>query len=311
MRKTALNSVYELAKINPNVVFIGSDLGPGVLDEMKNKMPSRFYMEGVSEQHIIGMSAGLASEGFIPYVNTIATFLSRRCFEQIAMDLCLHNLPVKLIANGGGLVYAPLGPTHLAIEDFAILRALPNMSILAPCDALEMKALMKCSLNWHKPTYIRLGKGGDKIVSNNQENYEIGKSVIIKKPEDCMFVTTGVMTQIALDACNILEKQGIKCGLIHNHTVKPIDSDCLLNWIPKVAATISVEEHFRTGGMGSLILEILNDNLGTNSVNFSRIGIPDEFTKNYGSQKSLLDSMNITPMFLAENMKLKLKNRNV
>ena len=311
MRKTALNCVYELAKVNPNVVFIGSDLGPGVLDEMKKEMPSRFYMEGVSEQHIIGMSAGLASEGFIPYVNTIATFLSRRCFEQIAMDLCLHNLPVKLIANGGGLVYAPLGPTHLAIDDFAILRALPNMTILAPCDALEMKALMKCSLNWHKPTYIRLGKGGDKIISNNQENYEIGKSVIMKKPEDCMFVTTGVMTQIALDACEILEKQNIKCGLIHNHTVKPIDSDCLLNWIPKVVATISVEEHFRTGGMGSLILEILNDNLGTNSVNFSRIGIHDEFTKNYGSQKSLLDSMKITPISLAQQMKLKLRNNNV
>ena len=311
MRKTALNYVYQLAKEHRNVVFVGSDLGPGVLDNMKKQMPARFFMEGVSEQHIIGMSAGLALEGFIPYVNTIATFLTRRCFEQIAMDLCLHNLPVKLIANGGGLVYAPLGPTHLALEDFAILRILPNMTILAPCDALEMKALMKCSLDWNKPTYIRLGKGGDKIISNNQENYEIGKSVIIKKPEKCMFVTTGVMTQIALDACEILEKEGIKCGLIHNHTVKPIDIDCLLSWIPKVEATISVEEHFRTGGMGSLILEILNDNLGANSVNFSRIGIPDKFTQNYGSQKSLLDSMKITPMFLAEQMKLKLRKNDV
>ena len=311
MRKTALNYVYELAKINPNVVFIGSDLGPGVLDKMKNEMPSRFYMEGVSEQHIIGMSAGLASEGFIPYVNTIATFLSRRCFEQIAMDLCLHNLPVKLIANGGGLVYAPLGPTHLAIEDFAILRSLPNMTILAPCDAIEMGALMKCSISWDKPTYIRLGKGGDKIISSNETDFEIGKSVIMKKPDDCMFVTTGVMAQIALEACEILEKQNIKCGLIHNHTVKPIDSECLLNWIPKVKASISVEEHFRTGGMGSLILEILNDNLGAKLVNFSRVGIPDGFTKNYGSQNSLLDSMKITPTFLAEQMKLKLRDIDV
>ena len=311
MRKTALNYVYQLAKEHRNVVFVGSDLGPGVLDNMKKQMPARFFMEGVSEQHIIGMSAGLALEGFIPYVNTIATFLTRRCFEQIAMDLCLHNLPVKLIANGGGLVYAPLGPTHLAIEDFSILRSLPNMTILAPCDSFEMEELMKCTINWHKPTYIRLGKGGDKIISNINTDFKIGKSVVMKKPEEGMFITTGVMAQIALEACHILEKQKIKCGLIHNHTIKPFDIENLLNWIPKVKATISVEEHFKTGGMGSLILEILNERVGTNSINFSRIGIPDEFTKNYGSQKSLLESMNITPAFLAEQMKLKLRGLNV
>ena len=117
MRKTSLSMVYELAKKNENVLFIGSDLGPGVLQEFKEKIPEQFFMEGIAEQHIIGMAAGLAFDGFIPYVNTIATFLTRRCFEQIAMDLCLHDLPVRLIANGGGLVYAPLGPTHIAIED--------------------------------------------------------------------------------------------------------------------------------------------------------------------------------------------------
>ena len=134
MRKTSLNQVYELAKKDKRVLFIGSDLGPDVLLEMKEQMPNRFFMEGVSEQYIIGMAAGLALEGYIPYVNTIATFLTRRCFEQITTDLCLHNLPVRLIANGGGAVYAPLGPTHLAIEDISIMRSLPNMTIISPCD---------------------------------------------------------------------------------------------------------------------------------------------------------------------------------
>ena len=105
-------------------------------------MPGRAFMEGVSEQHVVGMAAGLAMEGFIPYVHTIATFITRRCFEQVAVDLCLHNLPVRLIGNGGGLVYAPLGPTHLAIEDIAIMRALPNMTVVAVCDAEEMKRFM-------------------------------------------------------------------------------------------------------------------------------------------------------------------------
>ena len=156
MRKTSLNSIYQLAKNNEKVVYIGSDLGAGVLNNMKGEMPGRFFMEGVSEQHIIGMAAGIAMEGFIPYVNTIATFLTRRCFEQIAVDLCLHDLPVRLIANGGGVVYAPLGPTHMAVEDIAILRSLPNMTIIAPCDADEMQRMMPQTLDWPHPIYIRL-----------------------------------------------------------------------------------------------------------------------------------------------------------
>ena len=119
MRKTSLDCVYELAKSDERVVFVGSDLGPGVLDEFKNEFPDRFFMEGIAEQHAVGMAAGLAMEGFVPYVNTIATFLTRRCFEQNVLDLGLHNTNVRLIANGGGVVYAPLGPTHLAIEDIA------------------------------------------------------------------------------------------------------------------------------------------------------------------------------------------------
>ncbi|MBL6665351.1 MAG: transketolase, partial [Rickettsiales bacterium] len=126
MRKTSLDCVYQLAKIDERVVFVGSDLGPGVLDEFKNEFPDRFFMEGIAEQHAVGMAAGLAMEGFVPYVNTIATFLTRRCFEQNVLDLGLHNTNVRLIANGGGVVYAPLGPTHLAIEDIAIMRSIPN-----------------------------------------------------------------------------------------------------------------------------------------------------------------------------------------
>ncbi len=157
MRRACLDMVHELAKRDPRVVFVGSDLGPGVLDEMKKEMPDRFYMEGVSEQALIGIAAGLAMEGFIPYVNTIATFITRRCYEQVAVDLCLHNLPVRLIANGGGLVYAPLGPTHQAIEDIAIMRALPNMTVVAPADAEEMRRFMDHTLDWKRPIYIRLG----------------------------------------------------------------------------------------------------------------------------------------------------------
>ena len=132
MRKTSLNCVYELAQQDERVLFVGSDLGSGVLDEMKQEFPERYFMEGISEQYIIGMAAGMAMEGFIPYVNTIATFLTRRCYEQVFIDICLHKLPVRLIGNGGGVVYAPLGPTHLATDDIAIMRSIPNMTVVAP-----------------------------------------------------------------------------------------------------------------------------------------------------------------------------------
>src|SRR6266705_4064563 len=143
MRKTSLDMVYELARKDTRIIFIGSDLGIGTLKQFKAEMPGRFLMEGVSEANIVGIAAGLALEGKIVYINTIATFLTRRCFEQVALDLCLHNANVRLIANGGGVVYAPLGPTHLAIEDVAIMRALPNMTVVAPADAPEMVRLMK------------------------------------------------------------------------------------------------------------------------------------------------------------------------
>ena len=148
---------------------------------MKQEMPERWYMEGITEANVIGMAAGLAMEGYIPYVNTIATFITRRCYEQVAVDLCLHNLPVRLIANGGGLVYAPLGPTHLAIEDIAIMRALPNMTVIAVCDAEEMVRLMDCTLDWPEPIYIRLAKGGDPVVSREENGFAIGKAIPMRK----------------------------------------------------------------------------------------------------------------------------------
>ena len=138
MRRTCFETILKLQKKNKKIIFIGSDLGPGFMKHSKDKVEERFFMEGVSEQSVVGISAGLALEGYSPFVNTIATFLTRRAFEQIVIDLCLHDLPVRLIGNGGGLVYAPLGPTHLAIEDLSLMKSIPNMTIISPCDANEI-----------------------------------------------------------------------------------------------------------------------------------------------------------------------------
>ena len=176
MRRTCLNMVYELAKKDDRIFFIGSDLGVGTLDNYKYEIPDRFFMEGISEANIIGMAAGMAMEGKIVYINTIATFITRRCYEQNVIDLGLHNTNVRLIGSGGGLVYAPLGPTHQATEDIAIMRAIPNMTIIAPADAEEMRRLMPQTVDYQGPIYIRLGKGGDPVVTPVNESFSIGKS---------------------------------------------------------------------------------------------------------------------------------------
>lgn len=309
MRKTSLDQVYELAKLDNRVVFIGSDLGPGLLDAMKKEMPERWYMEGISEQHVVGMAAGLAMEGFIPYINNIATFLTRRCYEQVALDLCLQDLPVRLISSGGGVVYAPLGPTHLAIEDIAIMRVLPNMTVVACCDADEMKRFMQKTLDWPHPIYIRLGKGGEKIVSEEKHGFEIGKAILMREPGEGLFISTGVMTQLALEAAEILKREGIVCGVLHIHTIKPLDIQSLEKLIPKVSAIVTIEEHIRIGGLGSAVLEFCNDNMPDQAAKVSRIGIPDQFAKKYGTQEGLLNQWGITVDTLCDNMLKKLQKR--
>src|SRR5258708_260518 len=151
MRPACIDMVFELATRDARVAYIGSDLSPDLTERMKKEMPGRAFMEGITEAGVVGMGAGMAMEGYVPYVHTIATFITRRCYEQVALDLCLHKLPVRLIGNGGGLVYAPLGPTHLATDDIAIMRALPGMTVVACCDAEEVKRLMGASLDLPDP----------------------------------------------------------------------------------------------------------------------------------------------------------------
>ena len=302
MRKTCLNMVYELAKKDERIVFVGSDLGAGLLEEMKNEMPERWYMEGVAEQNIIGLAAGLAMEGFIPYVNTIATFLTRRCYEQVALDLCLHNLPVRLIGNGGGLVYAPLGPTHLAIEDMAIMRSLPNMTVVAPTDADEMTRLMMQTPDVPGPVYIRLGKGGDPIVSREEDGFEIGKSILLREGADILMVTTGIMASRALEAADILAAQGRDCSVLNMHTVKPLDHARLKELAAKTKQIVTIEEHTLPGGLGSAVLESLTDSLYGQVPPVKRLGIPDTFAKDYGSQDSLLESYGLQPKEIAHTI---------
>ncbi len=245
-------------------------------------------MEGVAEQNLIGVAAGLAMEGYIPYVNTIATFLNRRCYEQVAVDLCMHRLPVRLIANGGGLVYAPLGPTHMAIEDMGIMRALPNMTVVAPCDAEEMARFMKSTLELPGPCYIPLAKGGDRVVSEAAHGFEIGRGIQLR-PEG----------EVALEAAGILAAPGIEAGVLHLHTVKPLDEARLLDQAGRAKAVVTIEEHTLVGGLGSAVADLIVDRLPGTAPPLLRLGLPDAFPAHYGGQNDLLALAGLTPEGIA------------
>lgn len=310
MRQTCLNMVYALAKRDERALFIGSDLSPGLLAEMKRDMPDRYFMEGIAEANVIGMAAGFAFEGYMPYVNTIATFITRRCYEQVAVDLCLHDLPVRLIANGGGLVYAPLGPTHLAIEDIAIMRALPNMTVTAVCDAEEMVRLMNATLDWPHPIYIRLAKGGDTVVSREELGFALGKAIALRRSrskKSVVLTSTGVMTTNSLAAAEILARDGFDVSVVHFHTIKPLDAETLLDFACDAELLVTVEEGVRIGGFGSAVTDVLIESLGTASPPIKRLGLPDEFPHNYGLQEDLFEIYGLQPHQIAASVKAALK----
>ena len=303
MRKSCLDSVYEFAKNDPRIVFVGSDLAAGALDKFKQNMPDRFFMEGVSEGHIIGMASGLARCGKIVYVNTIAAFLTRRCYEQNVIDLGLENANVRLIANGGGMVYGPLGPTHLAIEDIAIMRVIPNMMVLAPADAVEMDHIMRASVQHSGPIYLRVAKGGDRVVSSHGGEFVLGKASVLLQSSagsDVTFLATGVMAAHCLDAAETLHGQGIGSQVVHFHSVKPLDSQSVVNALAQSRVVISVEEHLESGGFGSAVAEIVAESAWRFPVLFKRFGLGDAFVERYGSQEDLLRHYRLDGKGIAE-----------
>jgi transketolase len=300
MRKACLDSVYELAKQDDRIVFIGSDIGAGTLDEFKTEMPDRFFMEGISEAHVVGMAAGMALEGKIVYINTIATFLTRRCYEQVVLDCCLHKTRVRLIGSGGGLVYAPLGPTHLATEDIAIMRPLPGMTILAAADAEEMKRMMPCTVDIPGPVYIRLGRGGDPVVTDPSQPFEIGKLYLLKPGKDILFITTGTMSHMALEAADLLRAQALDAAVLHIPTLKPLDTHGLQALLATFPVILTLEEHSRIGGLGSAVAEVLAETQFDSPKLFTRLGLPDAFCENYGSQASLMAKQGLSARLVAE-----------
>ena len=293
MRQKALSTVYELAKQNPRIVFIGSDLGAGTLKEMKEELPQQFFMEGISEQHVVGFAAGLAQEGFIPYINTIGTFLTRRSFEQVTIDIGLHNLPVRLLASGGGMVYAPLGPTHTAIDDFSLMLNVPNMKVFAPADALEMENLLRTVVNDPSPHYIRFGKGGEDIVTKELLEFQMKPKVFGDDDSKVIIFTTGIMLQHCIIAKKILSEKAITVTVIHCPYLNDLSLESIIPIMELASIVLCIEEHIPRGGLFTqLIHECVKYRIPTS--NLYQTSLPGFFSHNYGSQADHLEFNGLT-----------------
>lgn len=298
MRKVFFETLEEIAKKDESIYLLVADLGIKFFDTFRKIDPGRFINVGIAEANMIGVAAGLAMSGKNVYCYSIIPFLTMRTLEQIRLDLCFNNLNVKLLGAGGGLVYGAEGVTHHAIEDIAIMRALPNMTVVAPGDSLEAEALAEQSINYQGPLYIRFGRDVDPIVHEKEINFEIGKGIVVKEGKDVCLIATGTMLYPATIILEMLRKEDLNPTLISMHTVKPLDKELVENCAKNYKAIFTLEEHNIIGGSGSAVAEVLAES-GYKGI-FKRIGIPDKYCSDLGSVDYLREKFSLNPEAVAE-----------
>lgn len=293
MRKAFVRKLTQLAKKNKNVYLLTGDVGFLVFDEFKETFPDNYLNVGLSEANMIGMAAGLALTGKQVFVYSMVPFVTLRCLEQIRNDLCYQRLPVKIIGVGEGLSYGIAGTTHHALEDIALMSALPEMTVIAPGDPIEVENIIEKSLELKGPCYIRLGKTGEPVLHKEKPLFEIGKAIVLKNGKDITLITTGNMLETGLKVSDILKKANIECKVISMHTIKPIDREIIVECANDTNTIVSLEEHSEKGGLGSRIAEIITQ-YGL-KVKFLKLALPDAFIHIVGSQTYLRKVYGLVP----------------
>lgn len=282
MRNAFADEVARLAAEDPRLVLLSGDIGNKLFDKFKALDERRFYNCGVAEANMMGVAAGLALSGLRPFVYTIAPFTTTRCFEQIRVDACYHHVPVVIVGTGSGLSYAELGPTHHSLEDMAILRTLPGMRVLAPCDSTELRLALRALLQEDGPAYIRIGKKGEPDIHPTLPKFHIGRAIVVRPGNDIALLVAGNMMAETLRAAESLAQQGVSAEVVSFHTVKPLDESYLQAAVSRFRLIATVEEHGVIGGFGSAVAE-----WRTKATVFQSqlmFGTGDEFMHEVGSQ---------------------------
>ena len=288
MRKAFNQELLQIAEKDPRVFMILADIGYGEIEPFARRFPDRYVNCGVMEQNMTGVACGIAMEGNIAITYSIANFPTLRCLEQIRNDVCYHNANVKIVIIGGGVSYGPLGISHHSTEDIAIMRSLPNMVVLAPCDKQEAEAATRAMLAHDGPVYYRCGYVGEKDIHHGAIDFELGKAIEVEQGNDCTVIFTGPIGLDAQYAVEAVRKQGIHCRLLSMHTIKPIDREAIVKAAKETGRIVTVEEHNLSGGLGSAVAEVLADE-GCLNAKFKRLALPDVFVHEVGSQQYLKD----------------------
>ena len=290
MRTAYLETLYELADKDKRVYALISDNGAIVYDQYRRDLPLQYLNLGISEANMLGMAAGMASCGKIPFAYTIGAFLAYRAYEFIRNDICLQKQNVKIVGTGAGEVYSALGPTHHSTEDLGGLRSLPGLTILCPASPLEVKKATVAAYKHIGPMYLRLGTNKETEIYSRDYEFEIGKGIVLREGNDITLIGTGSILKDILDVAELLSKDGIRASVINMHTLKPIDEGIILQAIEETGKIVTIEDHNIIGGLGSAVAEV-NAESGK-GVSFKRLGLKD-FSKGYGIYKQVKETNGI------------------
>ena len=301
MRKIFNKTLIELAEKDPRIHLVLADIGYGEIEGFARKFPDRYYNCGVMEQHMTGVACGIAMEGNIAVTYSIANFPTLRCLEQIRNDVCYHNANVKIVNIGGGVSYGALGVSHHSTEDIAILRALPNMVVVVPCDLPEAEAATRAVFEYEGPVFYRCGYKNEKDIHRRPFKFELGKAITVEDGDDCTVIFCGPIGFEAQKAVDAARAKGINCRLLSMHTIKPIDREAIVKAAKETGRIITVEEHNRSGGLGSAVAEVLVDE-GCDNYKMRRIALPDVNVHEVGSQQWLREYYHLTAPYIEETI---------
>ncbi|NLL18014.1 MAG: transketolase family protein [Clostridia bacterium] len=294
------NALVKLGEVNQDVVVLDADLaGSTKTAKFREKYPERFFNMGIAEQNLIGTAAGFALSGKIPFASSFAIFATGRAFEQVRNSVAYPNLNVKIAATHAGLTVGEDGASHQALEDIAIMRAIPNMTVIVPADGVETEQAVFAAAKHQGPVYLRLGRPGVPVIYGEDYRFEIGKANLLRTGTQVGFVATGIMVSIALEAAEALKAEGIDAAVLNMSTIKPLDQEAIIQLAKTTGALVTAEEHNILGGLGSAVAEVVGEHC---PVPVLRVGVKDVFGQS-GTPAELLAEYGLTKENLMEKAK--------
>ncbi|WP_372519787.1 transketolase family protein [Candidatus Ruminimicrobiellum ovillum] len=298
--------LVELGKKNDKIFVLGADTVSSVaINGFQKEFPDRFANVGIAETNLLGMAAGLAVAGFVPFVSTYGVFASGRPWEQIRTTICYSNLNVKIGGSHSGLMVGPDGATHQALEEISIMRCLPHMTVLVPCDLVETKKATIAAADYNGPVYIRYGRENVPIITEDKTPFEIGKAIKMREGGDVCIMACGSMVYESLMAAELLEKEGIKARVLNIHTIKPIDRQAIIDAAKDCGAIVTAEEHQIFGGFGSAVAEVV---VANSPVPMEFVGVNDTFGES-GKPADLIVKYGLKDVNIVEAVKKVLKRK--